>query len=330
MERARDASERARSQTQAPTQRRRGGGSTTPPTACSTSSRAASPRVRLAVDMPRAAWPAAIALVGRTGDEVAAPRPRSSSSCRSGGPGGSRSNPASYSRMTAVLINADTSPQRLLADARRLAVAGRRHERSRWRCTDFTTAASDEALAQAKRHGVSPGTAIRLTFDEGLGGISSRSVRLLAPGGHTVGAALTQSQNGRIVVIRPSRPLSPARRYTVKLTGDVTDVAATPCARAAHVAIHDWALVGHEDFQARTPGVPPPVSGVRWAATLSPTTRPEKHDHVHLRPAGTAAGRHRGAQRSGVGGLTTRSLRELKGGTTRMRRTSRGTACRRR
>jgi hypothetical protein len=62
-----------------------------------------------------------------------------------------------------------------------------------------------------------------MTFDEGVAGISTRSLRLLAPGGRTVRATLSQSRNGRIVTIRPATRLAAGRRYTVKLSADVTD-----------------------------------------------------------------------------------------------------------
>jgi hypothetical protein len=165
----------------------------------------------------------AIALVGRTGDEVGGTPVVRLKRMPNGGRGRvTLPNSTSYTRVTAVLINAD------------IAVSGYSSDLGDWlwlgddepitlALNDFSTPRLTKSAPKRNQHGVSRRTAIRLTFDEGLGGISGRSVRLLAPGGRSVRATLSQSRNGRIVVIRPSRPLSPGRRYTVTLSADVTD-----------------------------------------------------------------------------------------------------------
>jgi hypothetical protein len=131
-------------------------------------------------------------------------------------------NATSYSRVTAVLINAHTATGGYSSDLGDWLWLGD-DEPITLALNDFTTPRLQKSTPKRNARRVSRRTAVKLTFDEGLGGVSGRSVRLVGPGGASVPGALSQSRNGRIVVIRPSEALSAGRRYTVRLSADVTD-----------------------------------------------------------------------------------------------------------
>jgi hypothetical protein len=165
----------------------------------------------------------AIALVGRTGDEVGGTATVRLKRLPRGGRGRvTLRNATSFSRVTAVLINAHTDVSGYSSDLGDWLWLGD-DEPITLAINDFTTPRLARSVPKRGATGVSPRTAVRLTFNEGLGGITNRSVRLIAPGGGTLRATLSQSRNGRTVTIRPARELDRGRRYTVKLSGDVTD-----------------------------------------------------------------------------------------------------------
>jgi hypothetical protein len=168
--------------------------------------------------------PGAIALVGRTGDETGAGTTvvRIKRLPHGGSGRVSLSNATTYSRVTGVLINADT------------AVSGYSQDLGDWvwlgddepialAINDFTKPRPVRFAPRPGAHRVSPRARVTITFSEGVTGISTSSVRLIAPGGRSVHGRLSQNKLGTIVRIRPSRPLTPGARYTVKLSSDVTD-----------------------------------------------------------------------------------------------------------
>jgi hypothetical protein len=167
--------------------------------------------------------PGAIALIGRSGDEVGGTAVVRLKRLPRGGRGRVTLPYATgYSRVTAVLINAhigvggyssDIGDWLWLGDDEPVTLA----------LNDFTTPRPIRLVPKAGAQGVSPRAPIKITFDEGVAGVSSGSVRLVAPSGRVVRAGLSQSNNGKVVVIRPAVPLDPGRRYAVKLSADVTD-----------------------------------------------------------------------------------------------------------
>jgi hypothetical protein len=164
-----------------------------------------------------------IALVGRTGDEVGGNAVVRIKRLPRGGRGRvTLPNATSFSRVTAVLINAHTATGGYSSDLGDWLWLGD-DEPITLALNDFTTPRLQRSTPKRNARGVSRRAAIKLTFDEGLGGVSGRSVRLVGPGGASVPGSLSQSRNGRIVVIRPSQPLSAGRRYAVRLSADVTD-----------------------------------------------------------------------------------------------------------
>ena len=157
----------------------------------------------------------AIALVGRTGGEVGGQATVRIKRLPRGGPGRvTLENASSFSRVSAVIINADVSQsgysQQLgdwvwLGDGEPITLA----------VNDFTKAKLSRVRPRA--------TSVSLAFSESVAGLSTSSVKLVGPNGRSVRTTIAQSQNGRTVVLRTSRRLSKGRRYTVKLSSAVTD-----------------------------------------------------------------------------------------------------------
>jgi hypothetical protein len=161
-----------------------------------------------------------IALVGRTGDELGGTATVAITRLPNGGPGKvTLDNAASFSRVTAVIVNADTKQSGYsqqvgdwiwLGDSEPITLA----------LNDFT---------KAKLAKVTFGSRVQLTFSESVAGISGSSVKLIAPNGRSVRLrALTQSKNGRVVKLTPKRPLPAGGHYTVKLSNAITDPAGNP------------------------------------------------------------------------------------------------------
>ena len=165
----------------------------------------------------------AIALVGRTGDDTSGNAVIAIKRLPRGGTGRVKlANPQDYSRLTAVLINADIDvagySQNIgdwvwLGDDEPIALA----------VNDFTTPRPIRVSPKPGARSVSTRATVKIIFDEGVTGVSGRSVRLVGPGNRTVPARLVRNRRGNVVKIDPVGRLSPGRRYAVKLSGDVTD-----------------------------------------------------------------------------------------------------------
>ena len=156
-----------------------------------------------------------IALVGRTGSDTSGQTTVQIKRLPRGGPGKvTLDNASSFSRVTAVIVNADISQggysQQLgdwvwLGDGEPITLA----------LNDFT-----KAKLSRVRQG---STGVSVTFSEAVAGLSTSSVKLIGPNGRSVSVRLDQSQNGRTIALRPTRALAKGRRYTVKLSSAVTD-----------------------------------------------------------------------------------------------------------
>ena len=165
----------------------------------------------------------AVALVGRTGDDTGGTAVVAIKRLPRGGTGRVRlANATGYSRVTGVLINADTDARGYSQDLGDWVWLGD-DEPITLAVNDFTTPRPIRFSPRRGARRVSPKSAVKITFDEGVAGVSTSSVRLVGPGGRTVRARLAQNRRGNIVYIRPTRRLSPGRRYKVKLSSAVTD-----------------------------------------------------------------------------------------------------------
>jgi hypothetical protein len=190
------------------------------------------PRLRLTVNTPRGTR-MAFALVGRTGDEVNGTSTQFLKLLPTGGPGTiTIADPAQYERLTAVIVNADTSQ------------AGYDNNAGDWAWTkDNQTinvrVSADSHPPRVTHRWPKPGThrASRyghasVTFSERMFELTTRSVKLVAPNGRSVKAKLSLTTKGtkthaeagaRKLVLKPLRPLRRNTHYELRLSRDLRD-----------------------------------------------------------------------------------------------------------
>jgi hypothetical protein len=158
----------------------------------------------------------AIALVGRTGTDTGGTATVRVTRLPRGGAGKvTLSNASSFSRVTAVMINADFAAAGWSEQLRDWLWLGD-DEPVTFAVNDFT----QPKLSSAK----ATGSQVTLKFSEAVAGVSPESVRLIAPNGRRARLkTMRQSQDGRTVKLVASRPLSAGGRLTLKLTNRVTD-----------------------------------------------------------------------------------------------------------
>jgi hypothetical protein len=136
-------------------------------------------------------------------------------------------NPGSFTRLTAVLVNADT------------AQSGFSNSLQDWRFTHdhepFTAEVTSDftpprVRARRPRPGahVPDASSIAISFSEGVLGVTRRSFSLIGPGGRSVRARLSFKDGSRRAVLRPTRPLRSGAGYRVRLTSSITDESLNP------------------------------------------------------------------------------------------------------
>jgi hypothetical protein len=175
----------------------------------------------------------AIAVVGRTGDEVNGTSTELIKLLRNGGPGTiTIENPAQYERLTAAVINADTSQDGF---SRQLQDWDWRKDSQAINArvsTDTTAPKVKSRAPRAGTHRASTRTRVKVSFSERMFELSSKSVRLVAPGGRSVKAKIALSTRGRKarstagadkIVITPRERLRRGKRYEVRLSRDLRD-----------------------------------------------------------------------------------------------------------
>jgi hypothetical protein len=190
------------------------------------------PQLRLAVSTPRGAR-MAIAVVGRTGDEVNGQSSEFVRMLPKGGPGIiTIQNPGQYERLTAAVINADTSQD------------GFSDQLQDWDWTKDSQAINARVSTDAKAPTVkqrsprprtrraSTRTRVKVHFSERMFELTSKSVRLVGPGGRSVKAKLGLTLKGRkahaaggadTVLLTPRDRLRNGKRYEVRLSRDLRD-----------------------------------------------------------------------------------------------------------
>jgi hypothetical protein len=131
-------------------------------------------------------------------------------------------NPARYSRITAVFINADTTQN------------GFSQIRGDWTFTRdgqvvLAHVSSDYTPPRVRKRSPAPGTrvstkaSVAITFTEPMANLTTKTVQLVGPGGKRVGTRLTYDVAKRRVTLKPKRRLAPRRRYLVKIGSTVVD-----------------------------------------------------------------------------------------------------------
>jgi hypothetical protein len=164
-----------------------------------------------------------VALVGRTGDERNGSYTVQIKSMPRGGVGRVRlTNARSYSRITAVLLNGDTRKR------------GYSNDIGDWLWVNddepITLAVNDFTRPRPRRFSpkrgarrVNPRTAIKIVFNEGVAGATTRNIKFTGPRRKRVRFDVTQSSDGRTLRLKPRRRLARNKRYTVTLSSAVTD-----------------------------------------------------------------------------------------------------------
>jgi hypothetical protein len=200
------------------------------------------PELRLAVNTPRGTR-MAIAAVGRVGDEVHGTSQEFVKQLPNGGPGLiTIPNPGQFERLTAVVINADTSQDgysRQLQDwdwKRDSQTINARVS------TDATAPSVKSRSPRAGAHRASTRTRVKLAFSDRMYELTTRTVRLIRPGGHSVKAKLGLTFKGRKasassgadkLVLTPRGRLKRGTRYEVRLSRDLRDFGGNALPRSA-------------------------------------------------------------------------------------------------
>jgi methionine-rich copper-binding protein CopC len=167
----------------------------------------------------------AIALVGRTGSDTGGSQVVRLTRLPNGGAGKVvLDNATGFSRVTAVIINADVDvPSGQNAFNR---------ERGDWNwlsddseislaVNDFTRPTVRKSAPKSGARGVARSAKIKLTFSETIAGANRSTVKLIAPNGRSISSSVVPS--GRTLKITPGRRLRAGTRYTVRIASSVTD-----------------------------------------------------------------------------------------------------------
>jgi hypothetical protein len=190
------------------------------------------PKLKLAVETPRGAR-MAIALIGRTGDEVNGQATKFAKLLPNGGPATiTIDNPSQYDRLTAAVINADTSETRYSQTVGDWLWTKDAQAINARVSADFHAPRVTHRWPHSGSHRASRYGHVSVTFSERMFELTTRSVKLVAPNGHSVKAKLTLTTHGRKaraaggarkVVLKPARPLARGTRYELRLSRDLRD-----------------------------------------------------------------------------------------------------------
>jgi hypothetical protein len=190
------------------------------------------PQLKLAVNTPRGTR-MAIAVVGRTGDEVNGQSSEFVKRLPKGGPGLiTIENPGQYERLTAAVINADTSQDGFSEELGDWIWKKEAQSINARVSTDATAPSVKLRSPRAGTHRASTRTRVKVAFSERMFELTSKSVRLVAPGGRSVKAKIALSSKGRKagaaagadkIVLTPRTRLRRGKRYEVRLSRDLRD-----------------------------------------------------------------------------------------------------------
>jgi hypothetical protein len=189
-------------------------------------------RIKLVGSLPRGTA-GALALVGRVGPEATGTAQVALTKLRHGGSGSvTLANPGRFSRITAVLVNADSDPNGYSQSTGAWAYAHERQAVSARVSNRFAPLRLRGATPAAGAR-VSPRARVVLRFSAALSKRSLRSIRLRDSHGKRVRVRVKRSRDGRRVTLVPRHPLEPDERYEVELGSRILDVDANPLAGAA-------------------------------------------------------------------------------------------------
>jgi hypothetical protein len=183
-------------------------------------------RVKLVFDAPRGKR-MALALVGRTGDETSGNFTVRLKRLPRGGTGTvTLANPGQYTRITAVLINADARTSGRFSNTLQDWIwSGDNVPFNARVSTDFTAPRVVHRSPVPHSSGVSRRAPVKVRFSERLIGLGSTTAVLTDRRGHKVSAKVAPSSHiGRSLVIRPRHRLRAHQRYTVRLSSVIEDL----------------------------------------------------------------------------------------------------------
>ncbi|GAC1318208.1 MAG: hypothetical protein NVSMB25_07330 [Thermoleophilaceae bacterium] len=191
--------------------------------------RGPAPRVKLVVNAP-AGTAGAIALVGRNATGTQSTQ---LAELPHGGSGAVAIDGASsFSRLTAVLVNADVTQNGYSRSAGDWQYLKNAQPFAARLTTDFTP-------PRARRRAPAPGArnvrarAVSITFTKPVVGISSHTIVLVASNGHRVRARVRVRSGSRVATLTPLAGLRRGTRYQVRLVSSITDKDLNPLPRTA-------------------------------------------------------------------------------------------------
>ncbi|HKP91339.1 MAG TPA: Ig-like domain-containing protein [Thermoleophilaceae bacterium] len=190
------------------------------------------PRIKLVGSLPRGTA-GALALVGRVGPEATGRVEVALKRLPRGG-GGSvvLARPGRFSRVTAVIVNADSDPNGFSQTTGAWAYANDR-QAVRARVSNRFAPLKLTAATPAAGARVSRKARVVLNFSAALDRGSLRSIRLRDSRGKRVRVRVKRSHDGRRVTLVPREPLDPGERYELELGSSIVDRDMNPLAAPA-------------------------------------------------------------------------------------------------
>jgi nitrogen fixation protein FixH len=188
-------------------------------------------RIRLGATAP-VGTSAALALVGRIGGVPGGQTVLKMKTLPNGGSGTvTLENPGNFSRITMVLVNSDykvSGGSQLTGEWIYKRDAQPYYARV---STDLRAPRVVRVSPRSRARRIVRRPHVKVTFSEPVRGVSSKTVQLVARGGHVVGASVQVASGGRVAILTPRRPLSRARSYRLRVLKTVTDTTVNPLAK---------------------------------------------------------------------------------------------------
>jgi hypothetical protein len=186
-------------------------------------------RIKLIGSLPRSTR-GAFALVGREGDaETGTPTVELKRLPTGGQISVELPNPGRFSRITAVLINADMTQSGFSQFSGDWAFAKDNQEVLAHVSNDYVPPSVRKRSPKPGAK-VSPRSQIVVTFSERMQNVSSKTFDLVGPGGRHVSARVTYNAAKRQARLVPKKPLTARKRYSVKIGSTVVDLGDNPLA----------------------------------------------------------------------------------------------------
>jgi hypothetical protein len=141
-------------------------------------------------------------------------------------------NPSQFSRLTAVVINADASADRYSQILQDWLWKNDSEAINARVSADFTPPSVRRRSPKSGAHGSSTRSHVKVSFSDRMFTITRSTVRLIGPGGRTVKSKLRLTSTGRTtrsaagadgLVLTPTEKLRRGARYSVRLSRDLRD-----------------------------------------------------------------------------------------------------------